>query len=274
MTEKTPSRLSRFPWWFWAVMAGLFVLFVMAIGWFLGSPAFEEIVRGRMIAQIQKATGGKVELQSLHWNVRRLEIEANGLTIRGLEPAGDVPLAHADRLFVRMRVVSSLNTNIDLSQITLEQPVVHLIVKPDGSTNVPGPQVKTSGELTQQLFDLAVGRVELHNGTLLVNDQKLPLDFKANDVGITMDYQRLERRYDSTLHVGKMDAQYQDYRDVAATADVEFSLWQNRVQVRSLKLASQKSYMELSGTIDDFTHARLQLTYGGTVDLAQLAAIT
>ena len=169
-----------------------------------------------------------------------------------------------------LRVVSFLNTNIDLSQLTLEQPVIHLIVKPDGSTNVPEPQVKTSGDPIQQLFDLAVGRVELRNGALLLNEQKLPLDFKANDVGITMDYQPLQRRYDSTLHVGKMDAQYQDYRDVAASADAEFSLWQNRAQVRSLKLTSQQSSVELSGTIDDFNHPRLQLTYGGTIDLAQV----
>jgi translocation and assembly module TamB len=273
MSEKTPTRLSRFPWWFWAVMAGLFVLFVMAIGWFLNGQAFEEIVRGRVIAQIQKATGGKVEMQSLHWNVKRLEIEANGLTIRGLEPAGDVPLAHADRLYVQLRVVSFLKTAIDLSQLTLEQPVIHLIVKPDGSTNVPEPQVKTSGDPIQQLFDLAVGKVELRHGALLLNQQKLPLDFKANDVGITMDYQRLQRRYDSTLHVGKMEAQYQDYRDVAATADAEFSLSQNRIEVRSLKLISQKSSVDLSGTIDDFKHPRLQLNYGGTIDLAQAGAI-
>src|ERR1019366_1475177 len=178
-----------------------------------------------------KATGGEVELQSLHWNVKRLEIEANGLTIRGLEPAGDVPLAHADRLYVQLRVVSFLKTAIDLSQLTLEQPVIHLIVKPDGSTNVPEPQVKTSGDPIQQLFDLAGGKVELRHGALLLNQQKLPLDFKA--------------------------------------ADAEFSLSQNRIEVRSLKLSSQKSSVELSGTIDDFKHPRLQLNYGATIDLAQ-----
>ena len=274
MSEKTPSRFLRFPLWFWAVMAGLFVLFVMAVGWFLGSPAFEEIVRDRVIAQLRKATGGTMELQSLHWNVKRLEIEANGLTIRGLEPAGDVPLAHADRLYMRLHVVSFLNANIDLSQLTLEQPVIHIIVKPDGSTNVPEPQVKTNGGPVQQLFDLAIGKIELRNGALLLNEQKLPLDFKANDVGLAMDYQRLQRRYDGTLHVGKMDAQYQNYRDVAASGDAEFSLWQNRAQVRSLKLTSQRSSVELSGTIDDFNHPRLQLTYGGTIDLAQAGAIT
>src|ERR1019366_4878334 len=186
---------------------------------------------------------------------------------------GDVPLAHVERLYMRMHVVSLLNTKIDLSQLTLEQPVIHIVVKPDGSTNVPEPQVKTSGDPIQPLFDLAIGKVELRNGALLLNEQKLPLDFKANDVGITMDYQRLQRRYDSTLHVGKMEAQYQDYRDVAATADAEFSLSQNRIEVRSLKLSSQKSSVELSGTIDDFQHPRLQLNYVGTIDLAQACAI-
>ena len=69
MSENAPVRKTRFPLWFWAVMAGLFAVLVVAIGWFLSSPAFEEIVRERVIAEIEKATGGKVELQSLHWNV-------------------------------------------------------------------------------------------------------------------------------------------------------------------------------------------------------------
>ena len=273
MNEKTPSRRLRFPLWFWAVMAGLFAVLVVSFVWFLGSPTFEEIVRGRLIAQLQKATGGNVELRSLHWNVKRLEFEANGLTIHGLEPAGEAPLAHVDRLFVRLRVVSFLNTTIDLNQLTLDQPVLHVIVKPDGSTNIPEPKVKAGRDPIQQLFDLAIGKVELRNGALLLNEQKLPLDFKANDVGLTMDYEHAQRQYDSTLHIGKMDAQYQDYRDVAASADAEFSLWRNRVQVRSLKLISQRSSVDLSGSIDDFNHPRLQVSYDGTIDLAQVGAI-
>ena len=89
---------------------------------------------------------------------------------------------------------------------------------------------------------------------LLLNEQKLPLDFKANDVGLTWTISVLQRRYDGTLHIGKMDAQFQDYRDIPASADAEFSLWRNRAQVRSLKLTSQKSSVELSGTVDDFSH--------------------
>ncbi len=273
MAENAPVRKTRFPLWFWAVMAGLFAVLVLAIGLFLHSATFEAMVLERVVATIEKATGGKVEMGSLHWNVSKLEIEARDLTIHGREPAGEVPLAHADRLLVQLRVLSFINTDIILSQLTLDQPVVHIIVDGDGVTNLPEPQVKAGGDPIQQLFELAIGRVEVHYGIFQLNEQKQPFDFKANDVDLAMNYQRLLRRYDGTLHVGKMDARYQDYREVAASGDSEFTLWRNRAQVKTLKLVSQQSSLELSGSIDDFTHPRLQFAYGGSIDLAQLGAV-
>ena len=64
------------------------------------------MVRDRVVAELEKATGGTVELQSLHWNLSKLEIEGKGLTIHGLEPAAEFPLAHVDRLYVRLHIVS------------------------------------------------------------------------------------------------------------------------------------------------------------------------
>ena len=273
MAENAKVRVLRFPWWFWVVMAGLFAVLLVAIGWFLTSPAFEEIVRYRVIAELERAIGGTVELQSLKWNVAKLEVEARGLTIHGTEPVTQVPLAHVDRLYLRLRVVSFVKRQIDLRQLTLERPVIHVIVTPDGSTNVPEPKVKSAGDPLQQLFNLAIGRTELHNGLLILNEEKLPLDFKADDVGLMMDYQRLLRRYDASLHLGKIDAQFQDWRDIPASADAEFSLERNRAQVRSFKLTSQKSSVELSGTVEDFNHPKLQVAYEGTVDLAQAGTI-
>ncbi len=273
MAEDAKVRLSRFPWWFWVVMAGLFSVLVVAIGWFLQSPAFREIVRNRVILELEKATGGDVEIQSLTWNVSKLEVEAKGITIRGLEPATDVPFVHADRLYARVHIVSFFGANIDLQQLTLERPVIHVIVNPDGSTNLPEPKVKSNGDHLQQLFDLAIGKAEVQNGALLLNEQRIPLDFKANDVGVSMGYQVVEKRYDGTVQVGKMDAQFPDFRDIPASANAEFSLWRNRAQVRSLKVVSQKSSLDLSGTVDDFQHPRVKLDYAATVDLGQAGDI-
>lgn len=273
MAENAKVQLSRFPWWFWGVMAGLFAILVMALGWFLQSPAFREIVRDRVVLELEKATGGDVEMQSLTWNVSKLEVEATGITVRGLEPVKDVPLVHIDRLYARVRIVSFFGADVDLQQLTLEQPVIHLIVNPDGSTNVPEPKVKSGGDPLQQLFDLAIGKAEVHNGALLLNEQKVSLDFKAYDVGIVMGYQLLDKRYDGSVQVGKMDAQFPELRDIPASANAEFSLWRNRAQVKSLKLTSQKSSLDLSGTVDDFQHPKIGLDYVATVDLGQAGDI-
>ena len=118
-------------------------------------------------------------------DVSRLEIEANNLTIHGLEAAGEVPLAHADRLYARVRIISFVDRQDEPEgNCAVDQPVIHLIVNPDGSTNVPEPKVKTgcNHSAVQQLFDLATNRAELRDGSLIVNERKLPLDFSANDV--------------------------------------------------------------------------------------------
>ena len=121
--------------------------------------------------------------------------------------------------------------------------------------------MKSNGDHLQQLFDLAIGKAEVHNGALLLNEQRIPLDFKAFDFGMVMGYQLLDKRYDGTVEVGKLDAQFPDLRDIPASASAEFSLWHGRAQVRSLKLTSQKSSLELSGTVDDFQHPKVKLDY-------------
>ena len=274
MAENAKVRVTRFPWWFWVVMAGLFFVLVVALGWFLQSPAFKDIVRQRVIAELEKATGGTVKMGSLTWKVSKLEVEAKDITIHGLEPARDVPLAHADRLYARVRIISFFRAEIDLLQLTLQRPIIHVIVKPDGSTNLPEPKVKSTGtDPMQQLFDLAIGKAEVHNGAILLNEEKIPLDFKAYDLGLVMGYQTIDKRYDGSVQVGKMDARFSDLRDISAAATAEFSLWRNRAQVKSLKLTSQRSLLELSGTVDDFNHPKAQLDYSGTFDLVQMGDI-
>ena len=126
----------------------------------------------------------------------------------------------------------------------------------------------------QRLFDLAIGRADLRNGMLLLNDREMPLDFSADDVDASMTYDRGDRRYDGSLRVGKIDAKYQDLRDVPAQAEMEFSLWHDTAQIKSLKLASEKSWLEAQGKVTHFDSPRIEFAYSTTLDIGQLGAIT
>src|ERR1019366_3686207 len=229
--------------------------------------------RRKTIATLEEATGGRVELHAFRWNLSQLEFEADDLTIHGLEAPDQQPYAHADRIHVRLHIISFVGKRISLMELTLHRPVVHLIVNPNGTTNAPEPKLRSRAAPVQQLFDLAIPRLDLHTGLLLVNDRALPLDFAADDVTAAMTYDHGEHRYDAAVQAGKMDVKYQDFRDVAARGEVAFSLWSNRLQIKSLNLISENSSLQATGELTNFDHPKLDFKYSSAVDVAQLGSV-
>ena len=55
---------------------------------------------------------------------------------------------------------------------------------------------------------------------------------------------------------------------------MEFSLWHDTAQIKSLKLTSQKSSLEAQGKLTHFDNPRIEFTYSAVVDIGQLGAIT
>ena len=276
MTDEVTTRHPHRRLWIWATVGVVLLAVVVSLAWYLRSPSFEGFVRGKLIAAVEDATGGRVEMAAFHWNLSQLAFEADGLTIHGLEPHGESPYAHVDRALVRLHIISLLGRQVSLEQVELWAPAIHIIVNPDGSTNAPEPKIKPDHPMTpvQQLFDMAIGRVDVHDGMLLLNQHKIALDFSVNQVVAAMTYDRLARRYDGNVQVGKMDAKYQDFRDLAARGELQFSLWHNQVEIKSLKLAAEASALEMSGKIAYFENPEVHLTYNSTLDVAQVGAVT
>ncbi len=271
LAENRARRFTRL------LLAGVVALLLLggAAGFvlYLRSPQFNDLVRQKVVASLEDATGGRVDLGSFHWNLARLEFEANNLSVHGLEPSTVAPLAQVATVRVRVHVVSLLQKRIDFTYLELDRPQVNLIVAADGKTNLPEPKAKSTSSPVQQLFDLAIERAELRDGQLQINDLQLPLDFSANDIALATSFDRRDRRYDGNLSVGKINAKYQDYRDLALAAQTEFSVWPTRAQIKHLTLQSQNSHAELSGTLDNFSNPETHFNYSATIDLPQAAAI-
>src|SRR5207237_6000429 len=104
---------------------------------YLRSQPFENLLRSKIIAYLETATNGRVELGRLSWNVAKLEVEVLDVTVHGREGASELPFAHVDRLYARLRIISIAEARVALRDFSLTHPVIHLIVYPDGSTNAP-----------------------------------------------------------------------------------------------------------------------------------------
>jgi translocation and assembly module TamB len=259
------------------VLAVVAVLILMAAGgivWYASTPQFENLVREKLIATLEQSTGGRVELNTFRWSVRHLAFEADSLTIHGLEAANEVPYAHADRVYVRVKILSFIRPKIDLNYLEADHPVFHLIVYPDGSTNQPLPKSVSSGKsVKDSIFDLKVGRTEIKNGVALINQRAIPFDLAANDVGVVVTYSAPYDHYVATLHAADVTAQRGKGPPLQSKLDITAEMGRNMLNIPQLLLQTGPSVLKATASVQDFTNPHWSLTAQGKVDVREVMAL-
>ena len=257
-----------------ACVAGLVLL--AGLAWYMTTDSFQAMVRRRFVAEVERVSGGRVELGSIHSVPLRLEVDVRNLTIHGREQPGEVPYAHVDRLLAQIKLRSALGGELEFRSIVLERPIVHLMVDAEGNTNQPTPRLESLsvGSQLERLFRFSINRLEVRQGGLVWNDRMIPLDFLTQDVSANMDYSLLRRRYEGRLAIGKMKTRLGDYRPLAGTAEVHFELGHNNLLIDALKASSSRSQVEISGRMVNFRQPEISGQYDLSLDLAEVAAIT
>jgi translocation and assembly module TamB len=250
------------------------------IAWYATTSQFEALVRNRLVDTLEEATGGRVELGSFHWHLIGLELETDSLTIHGLEGPREVPYAHIDRLFVRAKIISFLRAKVGLTLLQGEHPVIHLIVYPDGSTNQPRPKaVEHHGSVIDTVFDLAVNRTEITNGVLLLNQRALPFDLSADDLGVTIEYDRARDHYLADLRAADITAQRGKLSPVRSRLAVKADLSRTGAVLSQLQLQTgsspkQGSLLEVSGSLQNYADPQLEFAARGSIDVREVEALT
>src|SRR5215467_7331737 len=142
------------------------VVFLALAAWYTTTDSFQSMVRRRLVAELERITGGQVELGGIHTIPFRFRVDIRDLTIHGREAASDVPYVHIGRLVAQIRLISALGFEVGFSSLILDHPVVHFIVYPDGTTNQPTPQGKatSTGSPVERLFSLSIDQLEVRRG--------------------------------------------------------------------------------------------------------------
>ena len=252
-----------------AAFVSLFALFV-----YINTESFQSLVRRRLVAEIERSTGGRAEIGSIHTIPFHLQAEVRNITVHGSESATDVPLAHADRVVARLRIISLLGYEFAFDGVLLDQPVIHIAFYSDGSTNFPKRTNPVSGQTSvEQLFALSIRNFHLRNGHLLWDDQNVPLNFDAHDLSLAMDYSYLHARYDGHLQLGLVDTKLLDCRPFGWMSSTDFSLASNSAEISSFTWNSGHSSLSAHGVITNFRQPHLQAAYEARLDLAEAASI-
>jgi translocation and assembly module TamB len=274
MTEPT-AKPSRSWWKYLLVFTGAASLLAIGLLIYVNTESFQALVRRRLVAEVERITGGRAEVGSIHTTPFRLQVDVRNLTVHGRESATDVPLAHAERIVARLKISSLLRSELAFHEVILQQPVIHIAFYPDGTTNFPQRKASafSAPDAVEQLFALSINRFELRGGHLDWDDQIVPLDLAARNISLDMDYSFLHEQYDGRLLLGLVETKLMQCRPFAWMTSAEFSLASSSATITSFQWNSGHSHFSANGKISDFRHPHLAGAYDAQLDLTEVASI-
>ena len=241
--------------------------------WYTTTDSFQQLVRGRLISDLERATGGRVELGRFHVIPLQLQVEVRDLTVHGRESASELPYFRVDSLVATVNLSSALGAKIGFHSLILNHPVSHVIFYPDGSSNQPTPKQKSAADF-EQLFSVSIDRLDLRRGELLFQDQHLSLDLSSNDISASMYYSFLHGHYSGNLAIGKAETRFDGYRPVAWSGKANFTIDRNGIDFKDLDVISAHSELQLSGAVTNLRAPTIKGSYNLSLDLSQAAAVS
>ena len=145
--------------------------------------------RALVISQVDKATGGKLELGRLHLSLAPFTVEMDGFTLHGREAASEPPFVRIARVVVHLDFRKLLEGKVVLGGVTVERPEVYVRVDRQGHSNIPSPpHRKPSKPWHEQLFAITIDKLRLDDGVIRFNNRRIPLSAEGGQFHFAMDY--------------------------------------------------------------------------------------
>jgi translocation and assembly module TamB len=237
----------------------------------------ERWVRSSLIHQLQARTGARVELGGFHLHALRLRAELDNLTLHGLETPGDAPLLHADKVQVGITVLSFLRRDYKLDELIVDRPEVTVRFEKNGRSNIPTPQLKpAAGPWQATLFNLRIGRLELHDGGANINDRRVPLNVQGQNLAFLLQYVQPAEGNDA--YVGNLSwnqVELDLQRDLPLRFDLsaKFALHRDSFDLDELVWKTLHSQLNLRAELPTFARADWNLHYRGRLSLEDIRKI-
>ncbi len=232
-------------------LAGVAIALLIAGVLLVQTAWFKNLVRIRVVSVVERATGARVEIGSFSYNWRNLTAEVSPFVLHGTEPASAPPLFRADKIQIGFRIISALERKVDIASLLLERPRVYITIDPSGSTNIPRPKIpRFDQNAVEDLLDLKVQHIEIHQGLAAYNSWRVPLDAIGEHLRMSLVYQTAGPRYLCAISSALLRISSPKLRTPAEFAmDSQVELGRTKIQVLRMNLASGGMRIETQGTI-------------------------
>jgi translocation and assembly module TamB len=256
-----------------ASLAGLVVCVIVAGAFVVRTAWFRGWVREKLVAAVEDATGGKVDIGSLSLDLSHLRAQVRGFTIHGLEPPTAAPLFSARLVQVDLKLLSPFKGFVDLSYLLVDEPRANLIVFPDGRTNIPTPKLppKNNGKTSvETIVDLAIGRFDLRNGTATFANRKAQFNASGANLRTQLAYNIAAARYTGEIDISPLDVQSGANPALGVDVRLPLTVERDKITLANATLSTPASRIAISGSIDHLIVPRTSARVNATLALDEI----
>lgn len=254
----------------WLSGSALALLVLLLV--FVRTDILRNQIRSRIVSALAEVTGGRVEVAALDVHWRTLSVEIHNLTIHGTEAAGSPPLLQVRLARVGLKLTSLLAARFRIDSLVAERPQLYVLLRPDGSTNLPEPHLDPEQALTA-LHDLRLERFDISHGTVYLNAQRYPLELHGKNLAAQLAYSAARQAYSLDLSADEVAAGSSCCEVLPLNLQVKGTLGKNRLLLSRLALATGNSKLEATGTISHFNRPQVDLQYHGELGAREMAAV-
>jgi len=252
----------------WMAAAAACALLLLAAAAVLQSGWLRERLRQEAVRAVREATGSPASLGRLEIDWLTLTVRLEEFTLEGLPRSGEEPLFRAPRVAARLSLRPFGRRRVELREVRLEKPRVHIYHREDGSTNLPQPpSPRRRGAPLEDLVRLRIGLLDLRQAHFELNDRRLDFDLRLEGFGLDLAYDHRRPRYRVRLEAERTALPWQ----LQPALDVEAWLGADEVEITQGKARLGDSRVSWSGTVRRLRQPEVELGYHAAVLLRDLA---
>ncbi len=245
----------------------------IAVTVLLHSTRFHNYVLATVQKKASESLGTQVQLQNFALHLSNLSLDLYGLTVHGAAPYPNPPLLQVAHAEVGVRIVSVLGRKWYLDSFVVDRPVVKVFTDAHGVTNIPVIKSSGSSSSNTSLFDLGIRHAVLEQGAVYYNDRQSALSADLRNVDFRASFDSLLQKYSGKLRYTDGHLQSGSFKPIPHNLDAEFDATPTTFHLTQAKLSSDTSQLVLTGTLQDYSHPRVQAHYDATLDAGQIKKI-
>jgi translocation and assembly module TamB len=236
------------------------------------SSSFHRYVLRKIVEKTEEATGGKVEIGDFRFRWSGYA-DVYRFVLHGTESEPVRPLSAAQHIGIGLTLSSLLQQKVDLREIVIDQPVVHILVDKSGNTNIPRPRVPTKENQPIDIFDLAIKHFVVNGGEFYYNDRQLPLEAELHDLQSQVRFATLKPEYDGSLSYRRGRIRYGDFNPIQHDFSTNFSATPSRIRLDNALLTTGRSRVSTQAILTNYTNPVVDGTYQATLATDDLRRI-